>query len=204
MTELTSVARLPLARRWGGIRRRGGVGAALCVLSGVHSRSPVPATPVRSVLDRQWGLAIAVSPSASHGARPFDLVVTNSLPDDDDASSARELHAEQGPTERVRDSRVHAFARLNPEELADVVAHRMRIERAVGVLMAAYDLDTDNAVELLTWGARALDITAYLLARRLTEHLVGCDRNDHQGQASCESVDLRSACDDVLFTAHER
>ncbi|MDP9168332.1 MAG: ANTAR domain-containing protein [Actinomycetota bacterium] len=112
--------------------------------------------------------------------------------------------ADDGPTETVREALVHSFPRrLGLDELAEHVANRAIIEHAVGMLMLVYEFDADNAFELLTWGARALDVTLALLATQLTEDLGGRARGPG-GLAHCEQLDLRSACDDVLFLAHER
>ncbi len=116
--------------------------------------------------------------------------------------STGEFNADDALTETVHVAFLQPCALLTPEELAETVANRVLIEHAAGMLMLAYDLDADNACELLKWGARARGVTVGLLARRLTEDLVGRVR-DRQGHARCERVGLQSACDDVLFTAHE-
>jgi hypothetical protein len=84
-------------------------------------------------------------------------------------------------------------------DLAATVTDQRLIGHAVGVLMFVYDLDADNAVEMLRWGSRALDVTIRVLARRLTEDVVGRTRNG-EVLPRCERVELRSTCDDVLFT----
>ena len=102
------------------------------------------------------------------------------------------------------------FSLLNRGELADLgasVTDRVLVERAVGVLMLVYDLDADNAAELLTWGSRAHGITIPLLARQLTE--LTEDPNgrfrylEGSAHSAPERVDRRTRCDDVLFSALE-
>jgi hypothetical protein len=117
-----------------------------------------------------------LSPSASDDPRsPF--TVAHSSRGDSEGSSTAEFHA----------------------DLAATVTDQRLIGHAVGVLMFVYDLDADNAVEMLRWGSRALDVTIRVLARRLTEDVVGRARNG-EVLPRCERVDLRSTCDDVLFT----
>lgn len=143
----------------------------------------------------RWGL-LSVAQSASRGL-PLSGVVAQPLHGDDDVISHGEFDVGGGLTETVRE----VVVRL--ADLASTVADRVLVEQAVGMLMVAYDLDADNAVELLTWGARALDITVGLLALQLTEDFGG-RAHDREGPTGSERMDLRSACDDVLFTAHER
>jgi hypothetical protein len=93
-------------------------------------------------------------------------------------------------------------ARLSPHDVADLAAtvtDQRLVGHAVGVLMFVYDLDADNAVEMLRWGSQALDVTIRVLARRLTDDVVGRARNG-EVLPRREGVDLRSTCDDVLFT----
>lgn len=119
-----------------------------------------------------------MSPSASDAHRsPF--AVAQSSRGDGEGSSPAEFH--------------------DVADLAATVTDQRLIGHAVGVLMFVYDLDADNAVEMLRWGSQALDVTIRVLARRLTEDVVGRARNG-EVLPRCERVDLRSTCDDVLFT----
>ena len=119
-----------------------------------------------------------MSPSASDDHRsPF--AVAQSSRGDSEGGSTDEFH--------------------DVADLAATVTDQRLIGHAVGVLMFVYDLDADNAVEMLRWGSQALDVTIRILARRLTEDVVGRARNG-EVLPRCERVDLRSTCDDVLFT----
>lgn len=86
--------------------------------------------------------------------------------------------------------------------LAEIVANRVIVEQAKGMLMLIYELDADNAFEMLKWGSQARDVELGLLARQLIDDLAG-GAQDWEGLARCEWTDLRSACDDLLFTAQE-
>ena len=113
------------------------------------------------------------------------------------------MTADNGPAELVCNALAEPFVASTPGQLADIVANRVLFERAVGTVMLVYELDADNASELITWGSRALGITVGLLSRRLTEALLartrGLERSAHFPPAH-----LRSVCDDVLFAEHER
>jgi ANTAR domain len=114
-------------------------------------------------------------------------------PDDDGMRRSRE----EEPTPSVQEAVVcAAFALLQPEQLAEVAAKRGIVEQATGMLMLIYELDADNAIEVLKWGSRARDVKIHVLATQFVDSLVG-------RKGSQRLVDLRSACDDVLFAAAE-
>ena len=109
------------------------------------------------------------------------LNVTAAAPRDDDDALA------------IRDAAVRAArALLTPEQRADVVISRVFIESAKGWLMWLYDLDDDNAFELLRWWSQAANVKLRVLARLLTEELAGF--------AYAEPEMVRSTCEDLLFT----
>ena len=140
-----------------------------------------------------------MSQSASHEYR-VSFPVASSPRRDGDGVSTAEFHPDDGLIEAVRQVGVQPSTQLTSSDFADLattVVDRGLIEHAVGMLMFVYDLNADNAVELLKWGSQALDVTIETLARQLTED-VGPAR-DGKGLSRCERVDLRSACDDVLF-----
>jgi hypothetical protein len=64
--------------------------------------------------------------------------------------------------------------------------------RAKKVLMLAYDIDAENAFELLRWGSQAGHVTMRVLAARLIDAV--------SGLAGSALDETRAACDDVLFT----
>lgn len=141
--------------------------------------------------------------SESPHRHALKVVVAQPRHDDGEAISTADDQLTEKKTTTVRDALMPPCALVLPaDEFADIVAHPMLIESAIGMLMLIYDLDADNAVELLKWGSRALNIEIRVLSRRLTEDLVG-GAHHREGHARCERVDLRSACDDVLFTAHD-
>jgi hypothetical protein len=65
------------------------------------------------------------------------------------------------------------------------------------MLMFIYDIDRDRAFDLLKWRSQATDVKLYLIAEQLIEDLAGIARDD-------DLFNVRSACDDVLMTVHER
>jgi hypothetical protein len=62
-----------------------------------------------------------------------------------------------------------AYALLTPEQLADVVADRAIIEQARGMLMLIFDIDADQAFDLLRTQSQTANVKLRTLARHLTE-----------------------------------
>jgi hypothetical protein len=85
---------------------------------------------------------------------------------------------------------------------AQVVNDRMIVGHATGMLMLVYGLDSEDARELLNWGAQAGDAAVGAFAQQLAADLVA-RVGELAGVDGCRPVDLRSACDDVLFDAYD-
>lgn len=62
-----------------------------------------------------------------------------------------------------------AYALLTPEQLTDVVADRAVIEQAKGMLMMSYNIDAEQAFDLLKSRSAATNIRLRTLARYVTE-----------------------------------
>lgn len=87
-----------------------------------------------------------------------------------------------------------SLAVLTPEQLAEVVVSRVRIERAKGFLMQAYDIDADRAFDLLKWWSQATTVKLRVLARQLTEELDGLPQDQPNA--------LVKTCDSLLATGY--
>lgn len=83
-----------------------------------------------------------------------------------------------------------------PADINDNVHTRAVIDRATGMLMFIYNIDSGDALELLTWRSRVTSVALPVLAERIERDLVGIAR--------AEKTSLSAACDEVLLTAHER
>lgn len=71
-----------------------------------------------------------------------------------------------------------AFALLTPEKLAEVVASRVMIEQAKGMLMIIYGVDGDQAFDLLRRRSQTVNVKLRVLAEQVTiefRALVGGD-----------------------------
>jgi AmiR/NasT family two-component response regulator len=86
---------------------------------------------------------------------------------------------------------VHDFAILTPEEILDIRASRVVIERAKGMLMFIYDIDADQAFDVLLWRSQATNVQLRFIAEQLIQDLTGI--------ASDKLVDARSLCDNLLL-----
>ena len=89
-----------------------------------------------------------------------------------------------------------AFALLTPEQLAEVVAHRVIIEQAKGMLMMVYGIDAASAFDVLRRKSQSANVKLRVLAERLCEELLDLAQ-DGPG-------DLRFLCDAAVLTGHER
>lgn len=118
--------------------------------------------------------------------------------DYDDGShpiGTRDFSTDGGLHTSAHDRPAQAPTLLTQEEIARAVKDRVILEQARGLLMHVYDIDADNALELLKWGSQTTQVKPRTLAEQLTEGLAGLEHS--------EPAALRSACDDVLFAAHE-
>lgn len=138
---------------------------------------------------------MTVSTSKS-SARLIDVVAGEELYDDDgNAIGTREFCVTEGLPASATDRLTRVFAVLTPEEIGEIIVNRVVIEQAKGVLMFIYDIDADDAFELLKWRSQAADVKLRILAKQLTEGLGGTPPHTRAA--------LQAACDDLLFTGHE-
>jgi len=82
------------------------------------------------------------------------------------------------------------------EQTNEIVANRAIIEQAKGVLMFIYDIDADAAFDVLRRRSRTTHVKVRLLAEQLVQELVALTPH--------ERLDVRSACDNLLLSVHER
>jgi hypothetical protein len=136
-----------------------------------------------------------VNPSASNG-QPLNVIVGQELHGDSETIGTRESCVDEGLPKSVADRLMEAVAFLTPEEIAAIVAHRVVIEQAKGMLMLIYSIDADKAFDLLKWRSQASNVKLRLLAEQLVEDLLGIARGEH--------VNIRSVCEELLLTVHER
>jgi hypothetical protein len=113
-----------------------------------------------------------------------------------DLIGTREYLIDQGLPASHGDDLVRAFAMLTPVEVAGIFQARMLIERAKGALMVIYDVEPDEAFEMLKWHCDTYAIALETLAAQLLEDLAGIAWGHH--------LSLRAACDNILFIALER
>lgn len=100
------------------------------------------------------------------------------------------LHSSAG--DRIED----ALALMSHHEFARILANRVSIEEAKGMLMLIYGIDADEAFELLKWRSQTAGVGVGEIAERLCLDLVHAPRP--------EQADLRSWCDHLLVTVHDR
>lgn len=98
--------------------------------------------------------------------------------------------------ESTHDSVVHAFAALTPEQFAAILANRVFIERAKGLLMAIYGTDAEHAFDLLRQRSQATNVKLRSLARLLVL--------EFPTLAVEQRLPTPDGYDKVLHTAHER
>jgi hypothetical protein len=89
-----------------------------------------------------------------------------------------------------------ALATLSLDEITELLTTRMLVERAKGALMVIYEIDADEAFELLEWHSQAADVELRLLASELLKGIPDMTGGFHLG--------LGAACDNRLFIASER
>jgi hypothetical protein len=82
------------------------------------------------------------------------------------------------------------------EQMNEIIANRVSIEQAKGVLMFVYDIDADAAFDMLRRRARTTRVKLLLLAKQLMHDVVALTPD--------ERLDLRSACNNLLLNVHER
>ena len=107
----------------------------------------------------------------------------------------RGFSTDEGLHTSANDRLVQASELLTQEEIARAVNDRAILKQARDLLILVYDIDVDDASELLKWGSQTTNLKLRTLAAQLTEGLAGLDHS--------EPAALRSACDDVLFAAHD-
>ena len=98
--------------------------------------------------------------------------------------------------ENPRESYIRAHHDLTPAQIVGVAANRVIVEQVKGMLMLVYDIDENNAYEMLRRRARASRIKLRELAGQLSEDLKGIARD--------EGGNLQLKCNDLLLTAHQR
>jgi len=91
------------------------------------------------------------------------------------------------------DNNGHSYTHQQTNE---IVANRAIIEQAKGVLMFIYDIDADAAFDVLRRRSRTTHVKVRLLAEQLVQELVALTPH--------ERLDVRSACDNLLLSVHER
>ncbi len=90
-----------------------------------------------------------------------------------------------------------ALAHMTPGQLAEIMCNRAVIERAKGVLMFIYGNDADKAFEVLKWRSQTTNVKLVMLAAQLIADVGGMAAGD-------ELTGVRSVCDNLLLTLHER
>jgi ANTAR domain-containing protein len=75
--------------------------------------------------------------------------------------------------------------------VSEIIERRAVIQQTVGMMMVIYDLDADQAFELLKWISQTNNVKLRILAERLGSELPLVARN--------LTRELRSACDKVLL-----
>jgi hypothetical protein len=100
------------------------------------------------------------------------------------------------PGEPPNPKRAGGWGNLPSEGVDSIFARRAIIEQAKGILMFVYDTDAETAFEVLRRRSRITRIKLVLLAAQLIDDVVSLTAE--------ERLNLRSACDDLLSTLHER
>jgi hypothetical protein len=85
---------------------------------------------------------------------------------------------------------------LTPEEILQIAADRVTIERAKGILMVVYDVDADGAFAILKGQSQNHNVKLRLVAQQLMDNFVALTADQRRN--------LRAGCDHVLFTLPER
>lgn len=89
-----------------------------------------------------------------------------------------------------------ACALLTPEQMAEVVDNRAIVEQAKGMLMMIYDIDAEQAYDLLIARSQTINVKLHTLARHLTE--------EFPTRLADERMLRQAPYDEVLLTAsHE-
>ena len=89
-----------------------------------------------------------------------------------------------------------ACALLTPEQMAEVIDNRAIVEQAKGMLMMSYNIDAEQAFDLLIARSQTTDVKLHTLARHLTE--------EFPTRLADERVPRQAPYDEVLLTAsHE-
>ena len=115
--------------------------------------------------------------------------------DNGDPIGTRRFCVDHGLTASAADGLVQALTTLTPAEINVVLQNRVVIERARGMLMFIYDIDEQEALELLTWRSQQAGVLLPRLSRQLVDDLVA---------SSHDRLTLRSRCDEILHTVHHR
>ncbi|MCW2559565.1 MAG: transcription antitermination regulator [Mycobacterium sp.] len=80
--------------------------------------------------------------------------------------------------------------------VTEIIERRAIIQQTVGMMMVIYDLDADQAFELLKWISQTNNVKLRVLAEELGSELPAVARD--------LTRDLRSACDKVLLAQREQ
>jgi hypothetical protein len=80
--------------------------------------------------------------------------------------------------------------------VTEIIERRASIQHTVGMMMVIYDLDADQAFELLKWISQTNNVKLRVLAEELGSQLPLVARN--------LTRELRSACDKVLLAQREQ
>jgi hypothetical protein len=75
--------------------------------------------------------------------------------------------------------------------VTEIIERRAAIQQTVGMMMVIYDLDADQAFELLKWISQTNNVKLRILAEQLGSQLPSIARE--------LTRDLRSACDKILL-----
>jgi hypothetical protein len=82
------------------------------------------------------------------------------------------------------------------EQVDEVVANRAATEQAKGILMSVYGIDSEDAFHLLRARSRESQVKLRLLAAQFVKDVVALTPQ--------ERLDMPSACENLLLTAHKR
>jgi hypothetical protein len=100
------------------------------------------------------------------------------------------------PVEFSHDSVVQAFAALTPGQFAAMLANRVFIERAKGLLMAIYSTDAEHAFDMLRQRSQETNVKLRSLARQLVQ--------EFPALADTQRLPTPDGYDKVLSSVHER
>jgi hypothetical protein len=82
---------------------------------------------------------------------------------------------------------------LSDEQLAEILAHRVKIEQAKGMLMCAYGINAETAFKVLRSWSQARNVKLRLLAAKLVDDLTAL--------TPAQRLDMTSVFDDLLFSS---